>query len=316
MKKIIIILLVVFSLGSCVSKSIYEDLENKYNRLKNQNKNLVGENGDLYSSTKDLENENTTLKSSMDSLILAKSILQNDVIALSDRKKRLENSYNELSKSSASKLDAKAKEILELSKQLDDKETALILESTRLEKLKRELNARSERIVQLETLIADKEQKMQDLKTAVSKALRHFEGKGLTVHRKQGKLYVSMENKLLFSSGSWSVGAQGKQAVIELAKVLKQNANIEVLIEGHTDNVPYKGNNFILDNWDLSTKRATAIVRILTDNKVSPKRISASGRSEFGPINSNTTKEGKAKNRRIEVILTPNLDDLTSLLER
>jgi chemotaxis protein MotB len=315
MKKTIILLLAILSLSSCVSKRLYEELDNKYNRLKNQNTNLVGENDELFSTTKDLENENKNLKSSIDSLSSAKAILQNDVTALAERKKQLEKSFNELSDSSSAQLDAKAKEILLLSNQLNEKENALITENTRLEKMKTDLAERSERVQQLEELIAAKEAKMQHLKNAVSNALQNFEGKGLTVHRKNGKVYVSMENKLLFGSGSWAVGSQGKSAIIELAKVLRQNQDIEVLIEGHTDNVPYHGNNSINDNWDLSTKRATAIVRILVNNQVSPKRVTAAGRGEFLPIESNNTNQGKAKNRRIEVILAPNLDAINNLLE-
>jgi len=314
MKKIIIVLIAITTLSSCVSKKLYEELDNKYNRLKNQNSSLVGENDELYSTTKELARENDNLKSSIDSLSTAKSILQSDVTALSERKKQLEASYNELSKSSSAQLDAKAKEILELSNKLIEKENALITENTRLEKLQAKLDARSQRVEQLEELIAAKEAKMQNLKAAVSNALQNFEGKGLTVYRKNGKVYVSMENKLLFSSGSWSVGNQGKNAVIELAKVLKQNNDIGVLIEGHTDNVPYSGNNSISDNWDLSTKRATAIVRILLSNNVDPKMITAAGRGEFLPISPNTSLQGKAKNRRIEVILAPNLDKINDLL--
>ena len=314
MKKTIILLVVILSLSSCVSKRLYEELDNKYNRLKNQNSNLVGENDELFSTTKDLENENKNLKSSIDSLSSAKAILQSDVIALAEKKKQLEASYNDLSQSSTSQLDAKAKEILLLSNQLNEKENALITENTRLEKMKTDLASRSERVQQLEELIAAKEAKMQHLKNVVSNALQNFEGKGLTVHRKNGKVYVSMENKLLFSSGSWAVGNQGKSAVVQLAKVLKQNADIEVLIEGHTDNVPYHGTTLI-DNWDLSTKRATAIVRILVNNHVGPKRITAAGKGEFLPIDSNSTQQGKAKNRRIEVILAPNLDAINNLLE-
>jgi len=314
MKKIIIILIVITSISSCVSKKLYQELDDKYTDLKNRNQNLVGENDDLFSTTKDLENANKKLKASMDSLASVKAILLDDVVALENKKKQLESSYNELSQSSTSQLDAKAKEILALSQKLNEKETALIAENTRLENLQQKLAARSERIQQLEGLIAAKEAKMLALKNAVSNALQNFEGKGLTVHRKNGKVYVSMENKLLFSSGSWAVGSQGKSAVVQLAKVLKQNSDIEVLIEGHTDNVPYGGNNSIADNWDLSTKRATAIVRILVNNKVAPKRITAAGRGKYLPIDTNATTNGKAKNRRIEVILTPNLDAINNLL--
>jgi chemotaxis protein MotB len=316
MKKIILLIgILTLTLSSCVSKKVYEELEGKYSKLKNRNQDLVGENDDLFSTTKDLENANNKLSHSIDSLSNAKANLLDDVIALQTRKEELEKLYQELSQSSASELDAKANEILSLSQQLDAKETALIAENTRLENLKKELASRSERIQQLEDLMASKEASMQALKDAVSNALQNFEGKGLTVHRKNGKVYVSMENKLLFGSGSWSVGNQGKSAVVELAKVLRDNSEIQVLIEGHTDNVPYHGNNAISDNWDLSTKRATAIVRILVNHQVDAKRITAAGRGKYLPIESNTTTQGKAKNRRIEVILAPNLDAISGLLE-
>ncbi|MEE9350454.1 MAG: OmpA family protein [Flavobacteriaceae bacterium] len=315
MKKIIIIIIALASMSSCVSRKVYQDLESKYEKLKNRNQNLVGENDDLFSATKKLEEANKNLQSSIDSLASAKATLLDDVVALETKKKQLEASYNELSQSSSSQLDQKAKEILALSQQLNDKETALIAENTRLEKLQKELASRSKRIDELEQLMAAKEAKMQHLKTAVSNALQNFEGKGLTVHRKNGKVYVSMENKLLFGSGSWAVGNQGKEAVKSLASVLQQNADINVLIEGHTDNVPYSGNNSITDNWDLSTKRATAIVRILVNNSVNPKQITAAGRGKYVPIDSNSTSNGKAKNRRIEVILAPNLDAINDLLD-
>ena len=124
-----------------------------------------------------------------------------------------------------------------------------------------------------------------------------------------------MENKLLFESGSWAVNSRGREAVNALGNVLANNTEIAVLIEGHTDDVPYGGNGNIKDNWDLSTKRATAIVSLLTQNPQIPKdNLTAAGRGEYAPIASNATTEGKAKNRRIEVILTPKLDEINKLL--
>jgi chemotaxis protein MotB len=124
-----------------------------------------------------------------------------------------------------------------------------------------------------------------------------------------------MENKLLFKSGSWSVGTEGRKAVQQLGSVLAENPDIAILIEGHTDNVPYKGNAQLSGNWDLSTKRATAIVNILRENtSINPENLTAAGRGEYAPVASNDTAEGKAKNRRIEVILTPKLDEISKLL--
>ena len=127
-----------------------------------------------------------------------------------------------------------------------------------------------------------------------------------------------MKNKLLFQTGSWAVGVEGKKAVVELGKVLAQNPEISVLIEGHTDDDKILGNigGGIESNWDLSTKRATAIVNILSENKdINRQNLTAAGRGEYAPLQPNTTAEGKAKNRRIEIILTPKLDEISKMLE-
>jgi len=174
---------------------------------------------------------------------------------------------------------------------------------------------RSQRINELESVIAAKDAKMNALKNAVSNALTNFEGKGLSVEQRDGKVYVSMENKLLFDSGSWAVNSEGRKAVQQLGTVLAQNPDIAVLIEGHTDNVPYGGSGQLKDNWDLSTKRATSIVQILRENtNIDPKSLTAAGKGEFAPVASNDSEAGKAKNRRIEVILTPELDEITRVL--
>ncbi len=314
MKKILFVLALTSLLTSCVSKKVYTELEDKYNRLRDNNSELFGENQDLIDTKKELEASRLKLQSEVDKLNADKSKLNDEVVRLADRKSKLEKEYDELSQMSAEQLSEKEKKNRELLLQLQDKEAQLAEEGGRLEKIQKELNLRSNRVEELEGLIAAKEAKMQQLKNAVSAALSGFEGKGLTVERKNGKVYVSMENKLLFGSGSWAVGAQGRTAVVNLSGVLKQNPDIDVLIEGHTDNVPYSGKGAVQDNWDLSTKRATAVARILTSNSVSPKQITAAGRSKFLPVASNNTISGKAKNRRIEIILAPNLDAINALL--
>ena len=150
----------------------------------------------------------------------------------------------------------------------------------------------------------------------MSKALLSFDGKGLTVEQRNGKVYVSMENKLLFKSGSWAVGSEGKQAIKQLAMVLEQNKDISVLIEGHTDDDPYIGDSKLSGNWDLSVKRATAIVRLLLQNKgVMPENITAAGKGEYSPVVPNSSADNRSKNRRIEVILAPKLDEIGKLLQ-
>ena len=315
MKKILLMLLTISLITSCVTKKVYTELEEKYNRLRDHNSSLFGENQDLIEKKKELEASKRVLQSEIDKLANEKGKLTNAVEQLEYKKNKLEKEYNELSELSTKQLSEKEKQNRKLLVQLQEKEATLAEESARLEKLQDELGIRSKRVDELEGLIAAKEANMQRLKNAVSAALQGFEGKGLTVERKNGKVYVSMENKLLFNSGSWAVGNKGRNAVVKLAKVLVQNKDIDVLIEGHTDNVPYGGKGAVTDNWDLSTKRATAIVRILVNNKVNPTQITAAGRSKFLPVASNASIAGKAKNRRIEIILAPNLDAINTLLE-
>ena len=179
-----------------------------------------------------------------------------------------------------------------------------------------ELSKGLERVGELERLVIEKEQNLSLLKKNLSDALLSFKGKGLTVEQRNGKVYVSMENKLLFKSGSWTVGNEGKKAINQLSNVLAENPEINVRIEGHTDNVPYSGDGPIKNNWDLSTKRATSIVQLLLNNKqILPQNITAAGRGEFLPVGPNSNEKGKSSNRRIEVILTPQLDAITELLE-
>ena len=165
-------------------------------------------------------------------------------------------------------------------------------------------------------MVLEKEKKLNLLRKNLSDALLNFEGNGLKVDQRNGKVYVSMENKLLFKSGSWKVQPDGRKAIKQLSNVLAGNPEINVLIEGHTDNVPYSGKGVIKNNWDLSTKRATAIIDLLLTNKlVLPQNITAAGRGEFFPIASNSNEKGRSANRRIEVILTPQLNEITKLLE-
>lgn len=312
-KRILFIALTFSVLTSCVSKKVYTELENNYDKLRKANMLLTDENTALSKFKTNQEEAIKQLKNSLIDMELQRDHLKNKTNLLQNEIDKLAESYALLSSQSSTALAENAKKNQNLLAQLEEKERQLSEENERLIGLQREMNARSVRIDELERLIASKDEAMRKLKTAISNALAGFDGKGLTVVYKNGKVYVSMENKLLFGSGSWSVGSEGQKAVQQLSRVLAENKDIEVLIEGHTDNVPYNG-AVINDNWDLSVKRATAIVRILQDNNVSPKRITAAGRSEYNPIDSNASADGKAKNRRIEIILTPNLDEVTKLL--
>ncbi|MFK7833576.1 MAG: OmpA family protein [Winogradskyella sp.] len=314
-KKLLILALTLTLFTSCVSKKIYTDLEDKYANLKRENRTLTDDVEALSKEKNTLNNDFDKLQTSYDDALRSLDKYQTDFAAAKSNLETLKASYKALEENSSASIAKNSQKNRELLAQLEAKEQALATENGRLNSLKQELESRSQRVAELENMIAEKEAAMRQLKDAISKALTNFEGKGLTVEQRNGKVYISMENKLLFESGSWYVGAQGKQAVQQLGSVLAENPEISVLIEGHTDNVPYKGNAQLSGNWDLSAKRATAIVNILRENEIiNPENLTAAGRGEFAPIASNDTAEGKAKNRRIEVILTPKLDEISKLL--
>ena len=300
----------VFS--SCVSSKVHKDLQGQYDNLQAKNQKLSN---DLKETRSKGEKDLATLQGEYNTLKAERDQLRSDLKNTEARYESLKNSYDALEANSSTEIAENSKRNRELLAQLEEKENKLRAEQARLEKLQKDLASRSKRIDELEGLIAAKDAKMNALKTAVSNALTNFEGKGLTVEQRNGKVYVSMENKLLFSSGSWAVNAEGKKAVQQLGAVLALNPDIAVLIEGHTDNVPYGGTGQLTDNWDLSTKRATSIVQILRENSgIDPFNLTAAGRGEYAPVTTNATAEGKAKNRRIEVILTPKLDEINQLL--
>ena len=314
-KKIVLVAVAVATLSSCVSPKVYKDLENKYANLKKENRNLSSDLEDMEDQRNMLQNDLNQLVENYDKVVAENDKLKKEYDALKSSYDALKDSYDALEENSSAAIAENAQKNRELLAQLEAKEQELAAESTRLDELKKELDDRSDRIEELEKVIAAKDAAMSNLKDAISRALTDFEGKGLTVEQRDGKVYVSMENKLLFSSGSWAVGAEGRKAVEQLGAVLADNPDIAILIEGHTDNVPYTGNVQLSGNWDLSTKRATAIVKILRENSsIKAENLTAAGRGEFAPVASNATAEGKAKNRRIEVILTPKLDEITKLL--
>jgi len=308
MKKIFALLVVVASLSSCVSSKIHKDLQSKYDQvssekdiLEEENQNLLSNLADYKSKLEAVEEELSTLKDENDLLKRKYSVLDKDY-------KALKESYGLLTNSSDNLLAKNAKKNLEL---LQDLENSRAL----LEKENAKLRAKEKKITELEYLIKERESYLAQMKNSLSEALRGFEGKGLTVEQKNGKVYVSLENRLLFPSGSWKVNAQGKEAINELAKVLAIQNDINILIEGHTDADNYRGNGTLIDNWDLSVKRSTAIVRLIMNTKgIDATKITAAGRSKYMPVATNKTNDGKSKNRRIEVIIEPDLSKIEAML--
>ena len=175
------------------------------------------------------------------------------------------------------------------------------------------MDEREKRVNELEEMLQRKDEAVKALKTKVSNALRGFESKGLSVVEKNGKIYVSLDAKLLFNSGSTTVESEGKRAIIELAKVLEKEKELEIIVEGHTDTDKLASASHPKSNWELSVLRATAVVEIMTGNSfLNPAQLMAAGRSEFHPVD----PKDKAKNRRIEVIISPNLNALFELINK
>ncbi len=190
----------------------------------------------------------------------------------------------------------------------------LIAKSDELNKKEKTLSEREKSLKELQAIIARQDSITNRLNSILRDALLGFQADELSVEVKNGKVYVSMSDKLLFKSGSANAEAKGQDAITALAGVLQKNPDIDILIEGHTDNVPIRNSPTFKDNWDLSTARATSIVRILSEKQIDPKRLTAAGRGEYMPRATNETPEGKASNRRTEIILSPKLNELMQLL--
>jgi len=185
-----------------------------------------------------------------------------------------------------------------------------------LNKSREMLAEREKHAAELEQMLRNREAALEEIRRKVTDALLGFEGKGLTVTQRGSHVYVSMEDKLLFKSGSFNIDTQGAAAVKELSVVLAQNPDINIMVEGHTDNVPYRGSGQLQDNLDLSVKRATTVTRlILQNNDIDPSRITSAGRGEYLPLEDGDSAEVRQRNRRTEIILTPKLDELMELME-
>lgn len=328
-KQTIIYIVILGSLFSCVPARKYEELKVRQDACRDEVEALKTLN-------QSLEEENKELSAFVDALKKNKVALEEDLSLLDKSHELMKTNYDNINSTYQLLLD-KNKELLagnksatsKLMKQLQltqlnlqsqedalrSLESSLLKKETELIKLSADLEARERRVNELETIINKKDAALANLKKKVKDALLGFENNGLTIEQKNGKVYVSLDESLLFASGKYAVGAKGAGVLKKLAKVLETSADIDIVVEGHTDNILFKGKGDISDNWDLSVKRATSVVKIITNNSsVNPKRLTAAGRGEFLPLDITDTSEGRKKNRRIEVILTPKLDELFELL--
>lgn len=306
--RFLLFVVVIGSLASCVSTKKYNALTAKCNE----------ESSRLNARCDSLNTRVTELSSANQRCTKEVNQLKADTSRLGSMMRVLTADYNELDRSHEllkSQFSANFEDSEKVMAELKAAQDDLLAREDRLNDLQLELDAKGKSLTEMQSALRKKDSITNALRKAVSDALMGFEGKGLTVHMKDGKVYVSLEEKLLFASGKWDVSNDGIAALKDLAKVLEKNPDINVLIEGHTDNVPLTGQNQVKDNWDLSAMRATSIVKILLANgKINPKRLVASGRGEFLPVEPNNSVANKAKNRRTEIILSPKLDELLHLI--
>lgn len=324
------LILSFFFFMSCVPTQRFNEVSDKSNKLEGERDRLIHDNEKL---TVDY----TEIKARIDRVneerqrYIDDSIMQYQLIGqLKKENEKLSRKFDDLSSSHEALLQGNARETTRLLNQLQSTQGDLQTKEERLRaleetvnterqditRLRAELEARNVKLSELEKILFRKDSVVNALKESVSKALMGFEGQGLTVQMKNGKVYVSLDEKLLFKSGSTSVDPKGVQALQKLSKVLESNKDVNIMIEGHTDDVPFTKGASIKDNWDLSVMRATAVVRILlNDSSIDPIRLTASGHGEFMPVDPSKTAVARTKNRRTEIILTPKLDELLKILE-
>jgi chemotaxis protein MotB len=327
--------IIAFGVMSCVPKRQLEDVKAKYEAERAKAK-------DYHEKSMKCEAENNEMKAAIAENAKRLAALQRDTAIQGTSLRQLSRNYDQLDKTyrellalkeagkkrtelvnqtylkelEESRLNLQNQEdkLNEAIRALADKEASLKEKNLDLENSQKDLAERSQRIIELQGKINRQDSIAQALKKKISDALFGLESEGLSVELKNGKVYVSLDNELLFKAGSYTADEKGKKALKKLADVLNSNEDINITVEGHTDIDKYRGGAQLKDNWDLSVMRATQIVKVLEGYKVNPGRLIASGRGEHLPLDPEETKEAKKKNRRTEIILTPKLDLLGEIL--
>jgi len=322
--------LTIFFVASCVPATKFTELQQEEKKCQEEKKLLQSENEALSVEIKELEDFKKRTSKTLASIGEDTIALRRQLESCKNRYQLLQDNYNEMSETQETLLKGSARETSRLLSQIqtsqedlqvrEDKlaELAANLQEkeNRLNAMQQELKQRDIRLTELENLLTRKDSAVKALKDKVQNALLGFQDQGLSVTRKNGKVYVSLEEKLLFPSGSTVVDPNGRAALQRLASVLEQNDNINIMIEGHTDDVPVIPDERMKDNWDLSVLRATSIVRILLNHSdIDPTRLTVSGRSEYLPLKEGKSEEARRANRRTEIILTPNIDELLEIIE-
>jgi chemotaxis protein MotB len=313
MRPLISVFILSLICSSCiVSKKKYDDMLAQKVRME---ADLADRDAQLEKATSELTDALTKLSQLKEDT----TSLGSDKRSAQKRLAELEKEHEQLSSYYKSLLTSSGK----LNRDMASQQEQLLAIQNNLEQTRKlndslsvSLAEREKKVKELEQVLANKDKAVQELRAKISNALLNFKENDISVKVKNGKVYVSLAEQLLFKSGSIDVDAKGVSALQQLARAIKDQRDINIMVEGHTDNVPIsKKSQYMSDNWDLSVMRATSITKILTKAGVTPRQITASGRGEYSPLTGNDTDANKQKNRRTEIIITPNLDELFKILE-
>ena len=343
-RNLIVIGIVLSGFFSCVPLKQFDDAKKRSESLQDNNQLLKEENRELTVENKELDGKIIALQRKYADLEQKANQLKEQATELQYANERLSKSSKELEEQIAMLKNGSSEEISKLLTELqqlqtdlqerEDKvksaEDQLEIQQQKLEALQTDLNNKEQKLNKAEAELAEQQARMMSLQDALDRqkeavtslkeklnhALRGFYDQGLSVHEQNGKVYVSLEEKLLFKTGSYSLDPKGQEALKSLSEVLASNPDINIMVEGHTDDVPLNGSGQIKDNWDLSVMRATAVAKIILNNtNIDPRRITAAGRSEYVPLDESKTPEARRKNRRTEIILTPDLTEVLDIIQ-
>lgn len=311
-------LVLLAALTACVPQRKFQDVAEKEKNCREENARLTKENEALITANNEALAKVEVVERKLQALSSDTAVLGTSLRILRKQYDKINALNDELLAKTTSLREGTEADKKKLMGDLEELRTALLAKEDALSQLENALNekevelvAREQKLDEMRSMLSRKDSSMAALRRSVADALTGFEGKGLSVEYKNGRVYVSMEAKLLFATGSAEVDKKGREVIIDLARAIQGKDDLQIMVEGHTDTDALRSSAYPKNNWDLSVLRATSVVNIMLDNsEIDPTLLIAAGRGEFLPVD----PTDKSKNRRIEVILTPDLDELMNLV--
>jgi len=318
--------IVVFGLSftSCVSPILHKQTVKKLNVAEKAVDSLALKTETMSADISELEGQISVFsnkiklqKRDIESKDKKNVSLQYKIDELKNINKRLYSVQDQLTQGKHVEVKKMLSQLQHVQDALQNKEDELDDKSLLIKEKNDKLYEQNQKLMELQELLDRQKNSLNILKEKLSSSLFGLAKEGLTVTQKNGKIYLSLDEKMLFEIGKYNVSPKGEAALKKLAHILSKHPDLNIVVEGHTDNISFNGSGIIKDNWDLSVKRATSVLRIMLQEKeLNPVNFTASGRSEYDPINKEDTPEARQKNRRIEIIITPNLEEIQNLLSK